>query len=887
MSHQPCPELSQLSAYLLGQADEATSDIFDAHILHCENCQTVLARNHPHEDTFVAALKSGFSAGEFDDEPALRNVIQQINERDFQRNSGAATPGTQVVGNLPEIAVKPAQAGLTLGPYRLLKVLGSGGMGRVFLAEHSRLEMIVAVKVLADHLTNAPQAVARFDREMKAVGRFNHPNIVRATDAGEFQGQHYLAMEYIDGRDLFQIVRSNGPLKVNDACEVIRQAAVGVQHAHEHGLIHRDLKPSNLMVTKDGLIKVLDLGLARLHSKTNEGLTSDFQVMGTADYIAPEQALKSLEVDFKVDIYSLGCTLYALLCGQPPFADEKHSSSLRKIIAHEQELPKLVHERRAEVPVKLSEIINIAMAKSSSDRFTSAHDFGVALQPFADGANLVALYNAASSPPSESDSNTSAIAKHLATTDTTKTVKPGAKSASPLLKISSQSWPFVAAIMLLFASVALASLVVEFHASNGTMIVEIDGDLIQTSLDGERVVIEDKNNGTIYHLSINGDQTQKHLTPGTYEIRVENESSGLRLDTREFQITRHDATVVKAYLKQADQPAKSAPSLAIKSDSISPVMESSARALAEWALTKSAIIAIRSQSEVQFVDSIQKLPDAPYRVITINFTKPTYWKDEDFDQLGTGDSLAHLEFQDLDLTERIITRLSDLQHLGILRLRYDEAKPRNLVQLNRLPHLKDLTLGGTLVGDEEVAMLRGLKNVCNLTVSGTQVTDAALQHVAELDQLEFLSLIFTKVDGRGIVHLQKLKHLWSLHLPYTLANDAGTKAIAGLPNLTWLNLGFAKIGDGCLDNVVGLGKLEILELNNGTITGEGLKKLQVVSSLRKLDLQGTLITDADVDQLASLNQLTTLLIGDRLSAAAVARLQAKLPGCEIKTINEQ
>ena len=182
-------------------------------------------------------------------------------------------------------------AGAMLGPYRLLAKLGEGGMGAVYKAQHEHLDRLVAIKVLPSQLTAHADAVARFKGEMKAVGKLEHPHIVQAHDAGEIGGVHYLAMEYVDGSDLTQLVRERGPLSVANACKAIRHAVLGLVAAHQAGLIHRDIKPSNLLVGKNGQIKLLDLGLARLAGQAEQvtELTTAGQTLGTPDYMAPEQ----------------------------------------------------------------------------------------------------------------------------------------------------------------------------------------------------------------------------------------------------------------------------------------------------------------------------------------------------------------------------------------------------------------------------------------------------------------------------------------------------------------------------------------------------------------------------------------------------------------------
>jgi hypothetical protein len=258
-------------------------------------------------------------------------------------------------------------------------------MGVVYRALHTRLRRVVALKVLPAERTRDAGAVARFEREMEAVGRLEHPHIVRATDAGEADGCHFLVMEYVPGIDLARLVRLCGALEVADACALVRQAALGLQHAHEAGLVHRDIKPSNLMVTPEGVVKLLDLGLALLHGQlpAAEDLTPSGQAMGTADYMAPEQALDSHVVDIRADIYSLGCTLYKLLTGQAPFGGGRYSSTFKKMTAHAHEPVPPVRDLRPEVPEGLAAVLDRLLAKEPAGRFATPQEVADALAPFA------------------------------------------------------------------------------------------------------------------------------------------------------------------------------------------------------------------------------------------------------------------------------------------------------------------------------------------------------------------------------------------------------------------------------------------------------------------------------------------------------------------------
>jgi serine/threonine protein kinase len=280
-----------------------------------------------------------------------------------------------------------------LGGYQLLEQLGQGGMGVVYKGRHTMLNRMVALKVLSAERMKDSQAVARFRREMRTVGMLDHPSIVRAMDAGEAEGSHFLAMELVDGVDLAQLTDRYGPLPLPDACEIIREAAVALQHAHEHGLIHRDLKPSNLMLTPAGQVKILDLGLARLYGDNafSQELTATGQVMGTPDYMAPEQAFNPQSVDIRADVYSLGCTLYKLLTGKAPFSGPAYVNVMEKLQAHAQAPVPAIRDSRPEVSQELAAVLNVLLAKKPADRFHSLSAVAIALEPFAVGNDLPKL----------------------------------------------------------------------------------------------------------------------------------------------------------------------------------------------------------------------------------------------------------------------------------------------------------------------------------------------------------------------------------------------------------------------------------------------------------------------------------------------------------------
>jgi serine/threonine-protein kinase len=322
---------------------------------------------------------------------------------------------------------------LVLGPYLILEPLGEGGAGHVFKARHRKIDRLAAVKVVRPDLLAHAAAVRRFYREVEAVSQLQHPNVVHAYDAGPAGTTHFLAMEYLDGIDLSRLVKQAGPLPVDQAREYIRQAALGLQYIHEHGMVHRDVKPSNLLVSgvrnqgaevrsqgggnqesrsRSGqtslppdsclpapVVKILDLGLARLRCRADGQVASTItgsntMMMGTVDFMAPEQAIDSHAVDIRADVYSLGCTLYYLLTGRPPFPG---GSDAEKLVGHQLKEPPAVRELRPGLPDELVALLGKMLAKEPDQRFQTPGEVAQALSggPVASAAAVGPPYHSA------------------------------------------------------------------------------------------------------------------------------------------------------------------------------------------------------------------------------------------------------------------------------------------------------------------------------------------------------------------------------------------------------------------------------------------------------------------------------------------------------------
>jgi hypothetical protein len=374
------PDREKLCAFGAGRLAPAEAADVEGHLAGCDYCCWVLEENPV--DTFVTRLRLARPLLTMDAEGYGLGAPNGSLEGDTTLDGGACPDGDIP----PELALHPR--------YRVLRLLGKGGMGTVYLAEHRRMGRPVALKVIDPSLLRHAGALPRFQQEVRAAARLDHANIVAAYDADQAGGLHFLVMEYVEGRNLADHLAETGPLPVAEACDAARQAALGLQHAHERGMVHRDIKPHNLMRVPSGQVKVLDFGLARFAAEppgapagdrthASPHLTGSGAVMGTADYIAPEQARDAHGADARADVYSLGCTLYHLLAGRPPFAG---GTAAEKVCRHASEEPAELRALRPGVPEGLAAVLGRMMAKKPEDRYPTAAAAAEALRPYADAA---------------------------------------------------------------------------------------------------------------------------------------------------------------------------------------------------------------------------------------------------------------------------------------------------------------------------------------------------------------------------------------------------------------------------------------------------------------------------------------------------------------------
>jgi predicted Ser/Thr protein kinase len=385
----PSPE--KLVAFDRGKLSASERAAVEEHLVGCSSCCRLL--EGVGDDSFVAKVRA---AG--DTFSSLREPLRAPRDLPFHRRAGSPgdrnggsdtpgpgasapkRPGAEMAATLD--GPDPVEAALAgHSRYRIRKKVAAGGMGVVYLAEHRLMRRDVALKVINRELLSAPAAVARFTQEVKAAGRLEHPNIIRAYDAEQVGDTVFLVMEYVDGRSLAEVIAKKKRLSVVLACHLARQAALGLQHAHEKGMVHRDVKPQNMIVTAKGVLKLLDFGLARVVSESRpaEAVTQAGELMGTPDYVAPEQVGDPRTADIRSDIYGLGCTLYHMLAGHPPFPGGKVMQKLARQVLTP---PRPLREIRDDVPPELEAVVARMIAKDPAQRYATPAKVAQALLAF-------------------------------------------------------------------------------------------------------------------------------------------------------------------------------------------------------------------------------------------------------------------------------------------------------------------------------------------------------------------------------------------------------------------------------------------------------------------------------------------------------------------------
>lgn len=857
------------------------------------------------------------------EEPQFLEAIQKL--------AHCSSPPERSSQSPPEGAMRQELG--TVGRYRLLEQLGAGGMGTVYKAIDPRLDRVVALKVLPAERMGT-EAVARFQREARAMAKLQHDNIVRVFDADEHQGTHFLVMECIDGCDLSRLVRQHGSLQPTDACEIIRQAALGLAHAHEHGLVHRDIKPSNLMLTRGGQVKLLDLGLARLREEPHEGeeLTAASQIMGTADYMAPEQAGDSHDVDIRADIYSLGCTLYRLVTGEVPYPSPEFKTNAQKVAGHIARPFPDVAAKQATVPAGLANVLRRMVAKQPDDRFATPAEVAAALAPFCAGSNPAALLRSLNDRPGDNAPTT----PYLSATDDTTADRPAPRTPPTALPKArdtrNQRWLWIS--LAAAALIAAAATIIKIQTRDGVLVLTVDGDGAIVTVDGETAKVTLGDDKHTYRVAVQ---------PGTHTLVVTT-PEGIKYKTdNQFTVEAGSQTRLAAHL---EKPPAIAPSTATAATPNDPD-----RAAAEWALNLGNRPSILIDGRRLQFSSAQELPKRQFKVMGLQLTSgivldedlerlgqltalrdldltgqtritddglkfteglpaletlmlyKTQITDAAFDTIVTHKSLRQLSLGGTKTTARGWRRIQELPKLDGLYLEELPVTDANLAELViARPELKALSLEMTNVSDAGLVHLGRLNGLKDLQLIGTQVTDTGLSHLVLLPALERIYLTDTKITNVGLTHVARMKTLRSIILNLNI-NEEGLEHLANLPQLKILTVSAVPenggeqlsrmreletltVGYSCSDMMIkhlsGLPKLRSLRVGDPGVTDACVADLARMPALRSFVSYKAAFTDSGAEALAQMTQLKLLEVHHSLiSPSGIAKLRRALPKTQI------
>ena len=854
------PSREELANYLLGKLPEDQAESVIAHLEGCVACDDTMQSLQPAPDTVIEKLHGGPPADPLAEESSCRDMVQRISELGHPSAGGGPNPDA-------ESRTLQLEETAAVREYRLLEKLGEGGMGAVYKALHTKLDKTVAIKLLPAHRMEDAASVARFEREMKAVGKMEHPHIVGARDAGEANGTHYLVMELVEGEDLANLSKRFGALPVAEACELIRQAALGLQHAHERGTVHRDVKPSNLMLAKGppATVKILDLGLALLEEgPVTDGreLTSTGQLMGTIDYMAPEQGVSTHDVDVRADIYSLGATLYRLLAGRAPFGGAGFETAMKKLAALAGEQPQSLRELRSDLPHELAAIVHRMLAKNPNDRPSSADEVARLLEPFAAEADLASLFGdppPAAKQPRPPGSGTSTRPAED---------RPLARGAAAQRRGHSI---VAGGILALVALLGFA--VFKFTTRDGTVIVQLDAERDITSIEVDGTGVEwtlagddrtyrfDVEPGPVFSIVLN--------TADGATIHAEIPADGLTIHAGQpYQLT---AAVV------SDSEPGPAPQLTVAERE---------RAVIDWVRSLSGTIGGGNpQIGYVVVPPEDPLPEGRFDLVTVDLQRQSI-TDADLKRFDDLPFFTTLILTGTPVTDEGLANLGELPELLGLFLSETEIADAGLAQLSRYPKLETLHVGQTHVTDRGLESLRKCPRMQWLFLSGCDVTDDGLQVLAELPKLRHLHLVDTHVSRSGVERLRealpqcRIESNFGDFRPSTSPDRAVAEwahALGGTVGLGGSSVGYVTVGpDDELPD--GDFSLIVLDVSGQPIADSDLARFDGLNEFSTLILGGTPISDQGVALLGDLpNLMGVYLGGSNLTDAGLMHLAERYP----------
>jgi serine/threonine protein kinase/Leucine-rich repeat (LRR) protein len=813
--------------------------------------------------------------------------------------------------------------GLVLGTYVILEKIGEGGMGVVFKARHQRMKRIVALKILPPSMTSSPDAIQRFHREVEVAARLQHPNIAAAYDAGEADGIHFLVMEYVDGPNLSSYVKQVGPLQVAVATNLVVQTARGLAHAHEQGVVHRDIKPGNLLVNSSGHVKIMDMGLAALNTSMEtdverQELTQSGRVMGTVDYMAPEQALDAKSVDFRSDIYSLGCTLHYLLAGRP-MAPE--GTLTQKLLWHQSEPVPSLHDVTTSVPPLLDAAFQQMLAKSPRDRQTSMTEVAEHLQSALDEMSASNLELAEVGIRLNLGSPTTDVGSRAGATVVERPTVADLGSFHFATKRSGRSkWivgALIACVLLLLAAVTPYLLPAKYPQI----------EFVNLPVEATLVV----NGAKVKRGETTGDDSFVYTAsgPGIHSVKVTQ--AGFEDFATTIELKRgvlHPLEVVLAKAEQAiapdpeplspeplspeplspeplspeplspEPPGPNLPATPIAGHSTDngadavgnangtvdpPAAKRPHEELLLWLFENDARLGLAVGEELTIARNLEEVPDG-FEVRSIRL-RGAQIGDDDIAQLMVFDrTLQRLDLAETLLTDEATNALSELTALEVLDLAGTKVSNSGLAGLSRLANLRQLNLRKTKVDTQGLTLLLGLQRLEELNLSDTNVGDSAVPKLTSFPALKEVQLFGTSITQNGVLRIKELRpNLAVIWDGVDIERKVAEQLLEGGATLGLILRTGELIPD--VQDAVSLPskRFVIDEVSAGKQFGnQDLQRLSLLVSIRRLDLARSKITSLGLKLLYPMASLEDIELGTlTLADESVVALRRSLPDCSI------
>ncbi len=888
-----CPTRDDLQQMVLGQLPDADADAIQLHLDRCRMCLNAL-QDCVASDEFLDAVQACRPA---DCEPTktmflpigwIRDAVSTwVRSHDSTQTDQKPLPLS--IADVKSLLGAPQPKGVIgrIGDFDVLRVLGAGGMAVVFEAEDIRLKRRVALKLMRPAIAATPGAKERFLREAQSAAALKHPNVMTIHQVGMCGETPFMALELLHGETLENYVTRTAQLSVHEVVRIGREIAIGLAAAHARDLLHRDIKPANIWLEDSetpsrepaaladrqgfdsapaqieaghgitggpfaGNVKILDFGLAK--TWTNEsGISYQGLLIGTPAYMPPEQ-LAGGAVDPRMDLFSLGCVMYRMAAGKPPFGGADLLSVLRALALEE---PAAVRAINPQIPKALSDLIGELLSKSPDQRPPSAQavaDRLKAIEQTLTPQTVVAK-------PDAGDLPTNSLAK----------------------RGMSSKWAVGAAVgvlvLLPLVSVLFGAQVIRIATNKGQIVIKVDDPSIEVMVQENHAVLLDRKGHSEITLAAGEHQL---------EVTVKQPSGETTFKTDKFVLSRGGEKVVDVQQELAKAIALRVPAVpklpattaagarvagarvagarvagAIVKNQSPPAGPATSldRAAAMWVLSLGGNVTVRAGRDPKpvSVDRMNQLPASRFELTGVRLQHCPV-TDAGLAHLRGLTAVKTLSLRDTAVTDAGIQHLEGLTGLEELLLDATRVSDAGLAHLRLLAVLKTLNLTNTRVTDEGLRQIESLHNLEALWLDGLHTTDAGLAHIQALKNLRILSLFFTPVTDAGLSHLERLPKLAVLSLRGTRVTDAGLVHLRGLTKLQSLDLSFLPVTDAGLIHVKGLAQLTYLNLESTTVSNAGLSQLQGLSKLASLSLDGTHVSDAGLAHLSGLTSLKELTL---------------------------